>query len=68
MKEFRCLGAVFEAHDEVLKDVEDRIARASKAFGSLCRQVFQDNSLSMETKRIVYHAVFMEGLLYGGEA
>ena len=52
---------IVEAHGEVLKDVEDMIARASKAFGALCRPVFQDNSLSMETKRIVYHAVFMGG-------
>lgn len=57
-----------EAHGEVLRDVEAMIARASKAFGALCRPVFQDNSLSLETKRIVYRAVVMGVLatLWGG--
>ena len=53
-----------EAHGEVLRDVEAMVARASKAFGALCRPVFQDNSLSLETKRIVYRAVVMGGVSY----
>ena len=45
-----------EMYGEVLKDVEDNIARA---FGVLCRPVFQDNGLSLKTKRVVYRAVVM---------
>ena len=48
-----------EVHGEVLKDVEDKIARASRAFGVLCRPVFQFNGLSLKTKRMVYRAVVM---------
>ena len=48
--------------------MEDRIARAARAFGALCRPVFQDNKLSLETKRMVYRAVVMGVLLYGAEA
>ena len=66
--EFRYLGSIVEAHGEILKEVEDRIARASRAFGALCRPVFQDNKLSLETKRMVYRAVVMGVLLYGAEA
>ena len=66
--EFRYLGSIVEAHGEILKEVEDRIARASRAFGTLCRPVFQDNKLSLETKRMVYRAVVMGVLLYGAEA
>ena len=65
--DFRYLGSIVEAHGEVLKDVEDRIARASRAFGALCRPVFQDRSLSLRTKRMVYRAVVMGVLLYGAE-
>ena len=68
MTEFKYLGSVVEAHGEVLKDVEDKIARASRAFGALCRPVFQDNNLSLKTKRMVYRAVVMGVLLYGAEA
>ena len=66
--EFRYLGSIVEAHGEILKEVENRIARASRAFGALCRPVFQDNKLSLETKRMVYRAVVMGVLLYGAEA
>ena len=56
-----------EAQGETLKDVENRIARASSAFGALCRPVFQDNSLSMKTRRMVYRAVVLGVVLYGAE-
>ena len=63
--EFRYLRSIVEAHDEILKEVEDRIA--SRAFGALCGLVFQDNKLSLETKRMVYRAVVMGVLLYMGQ-
>ena len=66
--EFRYLGSIVEMHGEVLKDVEDKIARASRAFGVLCRPVFQDKGLSLKTKKMVYRAVVMGVLLYGAEA
>ena len=68
VSQFRYLGSVVESHGEVLKDVEDRIAKASRAFGALCKPVFQDSSLSLRTKRMVYRAVVMGVLLYGSEA
>ena len=59
------LGSIVEVHGETLKEVEDRIARASRAFfGALCRPVFQYNKLSLETNRMVYRAVVMGMLLY----
>ena len=66
--EFRYLGSIVEMHGEVLKDVEDKIARASRAFGVLCRPVLQDKGLSLKTKKMVYRAVVMGVLLYGAEA
>ena len=64
--EFRYLHveSVVEVHGEVMKDVEDRVARESRAFGALCRPVFQDKKLSFKTKRMVYCAMVMGLLLY----
>ena len=68
MPEFRYLGSIVEMHGEVLKDVEDKIARASRAFGVLYRPVFQDKGLYLKTKKMVYRAVVMGVLLYWAEA
>ena len=51
----------------MLLDVEDKIARASRAFGALCRPVFNDGNLSRGTKRMVYRAAVLGVLLYGAE-
>ena len=64
---FKYLGAVMEGKGEVLLDVEDKIARASRAFGTLCRPVFNDGNLSRGTKRMVYRAAVLGVLLYGAE-
>ena len=64
---FRYLGSILESHEEIRIDVEDRVARASRAFGALCRPVFCNGSLSRKTKRMVYHATVLCVLLYGAE-
>ena len=38
--------SVVESHGEMGLDLDDKIARASKAFGALRKSVFQDSSLS----------------------
>ena len=55
--DFKYLGSVIEAHGEIMKDVEDKVARASQAFGAMYRPVFRYNDLSLKTKRMVYRAV-----------
>ena len=64
---FKYLGAVMEGKGEMLLDVNDKIARASRAFGALCRPVFNDRNLSRGAKRIVYRAAVLRVLLYGAE-
>ena len=64
---FKYLGAVMEGKGEVLLDVEDKIAHASRAFGALCRPVFNDGNLSRRIKRVVYRAAVLEVLFYGAE-
>ena len=45
---FRYLGSVLESHGEIRMDVEDRVARASHAFGALCRHVLCNGSLTQK--------------------
>ena len=68
VSEFRYLGAIVEACGGVVNDMADRIARASRAFGALCKPVFKYGGLSLATKRMVYRAVVLGVLLYGAEA
>ena len=48
-------------------EVDRRIANASKAFGALRKAVFDDENLSLSTKRKVYNACVISVLLYGSE-
>ena len=59
-----CMGSLVVSHD-----IEpcDKIARASKVFGALRNSVFQNSSLSRQTKKMVYQAVVLGVLLYAGE-
>ena len=49
------------------REVDKRIAQASRAFGALCKAVFSDRRLYMETMRKVYQACVISILLYGSE-
>ena len=64
---FRYLGSVVESHGGVMLDLDDKIARASRAFGALQKPVFRDGSLSLVTKKVVYQAVVLGVLLYAAE-
>ena len=55
-KSKRARQSLEAAQGEIQRDVEERIARASKAFGALCKPVFHDGDLSLKTKRLVYRA------------
>ena len=67
VSDFRYLGVIIEASGAVKKYVEDRVGRASRAFGAMKKAVFTNNSLSLKTKRLVYRAVVLGVLLYGVE-
>ena len=59
VKEFKYLGSIVEARGGVVKEVGERIAKASRAFGALRMPVFRDSNLSLTTKRMVYRAVVL---------
>ena len=64
VKEFQYLGSLVEVAGGMTGEVEHRIVRAFRTFGSLCNVVFMDCHLNLDTKRLVYHSVVS---LYGAE-
>jgi len=67
VSEFTYLGSCLCDDGEVTNEVACRIARASKAFGSLCEAIFMNRTFSVSAKRNVYKAVVLSILLYGAE-
>ena len=59
---FTYLGSVISNDATVNKDLDNRLARVSSAFGHLHKQ---NHSLRLSTKIQVYHAVVVPTLLYG---
>ena len=66
--DFQYLGSVVEAKGGVGKEVCERIAKATRAFGMLREPVFGDRNLSVTMKRLVYTLVVLGVLLYGSES
>ena len=67
VKEFCYLGSIIEGRGGNEKDVQVRIAKASRGFGALRQCVFEDRHLSLKTKVKVYRCVVLAILLYGSE-
>ena len=67
VKEFPYLGSVVAASGRIDSDIDNRIAKASKAFGALRRAVFLDKNLTLRTKQKIYQACVLSVLLYGAE-
>ena len=65
--DFKYLGSVLDGKGDMMKEVEERIAKASRAFVALREPVFKNSNQSLKTKRMVYRAVVLGVLLYGSE-
>ena len=52
----------------VALDVQDKIGRVSRVFGTFRGSMFCDRNLSLTTKRMVYCSMVLEVLLYGAES
>ena len=69
VKEFQYLGSMVDRSGRANLDIERRVMQeASMAFGCLCKAVFKDNHLTVETKRNVYQAFVVPVLLYGSDS
>ena len=67
VRDFKYLGSIVEEKGGVVKEVGERIAKASRAFGMLKEPIFKNSNLSYKTKRLVYKAVVLGIILYGSE-
>ena len=65
MTDIQYLESVVEAKGGVGKEVCERIAKASRAFGMLKKPVFRDRNLFLTIKMVVCNAVVLGVLLYG---
>ena len=68
VQSFKYLGSFVDTSGSVVLDVQDKIGRASQAFGALRGSVFCDRNLSLTTKRMVYCSMVLGVLLYGTES
>ena len=68
VEEFKYLGSIIRSSGSNTRDVVERVASSSRAFGKMKRAVFQNRALSTRTKHSVYKVVVLGTLLYGSEA
>ena len=68
VEHFTYLGSVISNDATVAKDVDNRLAKANSSFGRLRKRVWNNHSLRLSTKILVYRAAVVTTLLYGSEA
>ena len=52
-------GSVVDSRGGIMKEVRERIGKASQAFRVLKEPVFRNKNLSLHTKRLVYKAAIL---------
>ncbi|XP_065193035.1 uncharacterized protein LOC135824232 [Sycon ciliatum] len=67
VSEFTYLGSTISDDAELDAKVTTRLAKASRAFGSLLQPIFRNSGLWLGIRRHVYQAVILSVLLYGSE-
>ena len=64
---FSYLGSMVTSNGSLEPELQERLAKASRAFGALRVPVFKDKRLSVAVRRSVYSATVLSVLLYGSE-
>ena len=67
VKDFSYLGSIVTADSRIDREVEERIAKASRTFERLQRPVWKRHELSLTTKMAIYRTCVLSSLLYGSE-
>ena len=65
VQEAKYLGSYATRAGTDLRDVEERISKASQAFGALKHCLFRRRDVATEVKRSVYCGLILAMLLYG---
>ena len=67
VKDFTYLGSIISSDCTLDREINNRISKASAAFGQLKDRVYLNRNLKLATKIKVYHAIVISILLYGSE-
>ena len=67
VEEFCYLGSTLAADGRLDREVEERIAKASRAFDALHKVAWKRPEISLTTKVALYRACVLSSLLYGAE-
>jgi len=68
VQQFTYLGCTISSDAKIDKEVDNRLAKASSAFGRLYSRVWNNKHLKKATKVSVYRAVVLTTLLYGSDS
>jgi len=68
LRQFTYLGCTITSDAKIDKEVDNRLAKASCAFGRLYKRVWNNKHLKKNTKISVCRAVVLTTLLYGSES
>jgi len=66
--QFCYLGCTISSDAKIDKEIDNRLAKASSAFGRLYKRVWNNRHLKKGTKISVYRAAVLTTLLYGAES
>ncbi|XP_063600256.1 uncharacterized protein LOC134776430 [Penaeus indicus] len=66
--QFTYLGCTITSDAKIDREVDNRLARANSAFGSLYKRVWNNRQLTKGTKISVNRAIVLTTLLYGSES
>ena len=67
VKDFTYLGSIISNSCDLDRELNNRLCKASAAFGQLKDRVYLNRNLKLSTKIRVYHAIVVSILLYGCE-
>ena len=65
---FKYLGSIIASDGKSGPDVQNRIKRASSAYGALAEVIFKASNISITSKKKVYTSFILSTLLYGSES
>ena len=68
VQDFTYLGSIISNNCSLDREINNRISRASAAFGQLTERVYLNRNLKLPTKIRVYQAIVLSILLYGSES
>ena len=67
VQQFTYLGCTISSNARIDAEIDNRLAKANRAFGRLYKRVWENKHLKSSTKVSVYRAVVLTTLLYGAE-